>query len=94
MSISPLNNTYCEKSEKRKDYLDFLRIISCVSVVFVHVISNLLKISANDKFTNQLLLVGGGVRWCVPVFFMISGALMLEENKRYNWNEIINNVTK
>lgn len=93
MSISPLNKCKAQnKTANRKAYLDFLRIIACVAVVFVHVISNLLRTSSNDHFTSQLLSFGSSIRWCVPVFFMISGALMLEENKQYNWNQIIGKI--
>lgn len=96
MSISPLNRTQSvnRKYVMRKEYLDFLRIISSFAVVFVHVFSNLLRMATNDRFTNQLLILGGSIRWCVPVFFMISGALMIDENKQYSWNEIINKVVK
>lgn len=95
MSISLLNNYEVRnKATDREVYLDFLRIISCCSVVFVHVISNLLRTSSNEHFTNQLLFFGSSIRWCVPVFFMISGALMLEGHKRYTWKQIINKILR
>lgn len=94
MSITPLNRVQNEerKSKMRKDYMDFLRVISSIAVVFVHIVSNLIRTSTNELFTEQLLVLGGSIRWSVPVFFMISGALMIEEKKHYSWNEIINKV--
>lgn len=69
--------------EKRKVYLDVLRAIACCMVVGVHVsaqqITNLGTSSISFKFMNAtdcLCIIG------VPLFVMISGALML--NSEHN----------
>lgn len=59
--------------------IDNLRVLATISVIFLHV-----SASVALRFTPQKLdvwwvgnIVDGAVRFCVPVFLMISGALLL-----------------
>lgn len=63
-------------------YLDFLKVISAVAVIFVHVISEYwytLNISGFDF--KILTIFDSVVRFCVPIYLMVSGALFLYDNK-------------
>lgn len=70
---------------ERKFYIDTLTILSCISVVFLH---------ANGVFwshpSGRLWLTSNLIEcifyFAVPVFFMISGATLLEYRKRYDTN--------
>lgn len=63
-------------------YLDILRIIATIAVVAIHV-------SANNWYTtspasyewNVLNFYDSIVRWAVPIFVMISGALFLDNDR-------------
>jgi len=64
-------------------WLDNSRIISIYAVVFLHVSAGV--VLGNDVGT-EYWWVGNvydsAVRWCVPVFVMISGALLLDPKKQ------------
>lgn len=64
-------------------WLDNSRIIAIYAVVFLHVSAGV--VIGNDVGT-EYWWVGNvydsAVRWCVPVFVMISGALLLDPNKQ------------
>ncbi len=72
--------------KQRIVYFDFLRIFAALAVVMAH------------TSTSQYLLLGsyhysacfwdGLVRWGVPIFVMISGALFLEPTKKITINNI------
>lgn len=63
-------------------YIDVLRCIAIVAVISIHV-----NIVIGD-FPGEGLeewwfgnIMNSGARWCVPIFFMISGALLLSSSK-------------
>jgi surface polysaccharide O-acyltransferase-like enzyme len=63
-------------------WLDNARIISIFAVIFLHVSAGVLL--NNQTFTKEWWIgniYDSMVRWCVPVFVMISGALMLNPRK-------------
>ena len=72
------------KQNERKSYLDVLRIIAIFAVVMIHVSANYV--------TNYNTIVDftiGNIfdsisRLGVPLFLMISGALILDENKKFD----------
>ena len=66
----------------RKLYIAVLRIISCMAVVLVHSVSNFIRLYGEVR---PLIVLGASIRWCVPVFFMITGACMLNSPKEYDW---------
>lgn len=69
-------------NSERLYYLDFLRIISAFAVVFLHVCAqNWFNVSYNSYKWNILNIYDSLVRWCVPVFVMISGVLFLQKDK-------------
>jgi len=64
-------------------YLDVLRIIGTIAVVLIHVCSPLVvaygTVSAASWWTGHVL--DSLSRWAVPVFVMISGAVLLDSKK-------------
>ncbi len=67
-------------SEKRTIYLDILRILATLTVVFYHQtgVAKNPDISWSESFS---LACDGVTRFCVPIFVMISGALFLDNSK-------------
>lgn len=72
-----------ESSYERIYYMDILRIMAITAVILVHIASNP---------TDQLQFIGtthwwiadiinGSLRWTIPIFFMLSGALLLDSKK-------------
>ncbi len=60
-------------------WMDRLRVFSTLSVILLHVVTNMVHsfgtISDNQWWLGNLL--DSSVRFCVPIFLMISGALLL-----------------
>ena len=60
-------------------YFDYLRVIAILGVLCIHVaapyVTMYLKLP-NIQWQASVVL-NGLVRWCVPIFFMVSGALLL-----------------
>ena len=68
---------------KRLVYLDWLRILAALAVVTIHVSASVVTDSAQEYKSpwmagNFYDSIG---RWCVPIFVMISGALMLSSKR-------------
>ncbi|WP_155112509.1 acyltransferase [Metabacillus mangrovi] len=70
--------------KQRIYYFDWLRALATISVVILHAASPLLEeyrtIPAGDWWTGNTY--DSMTRWCVPIFFMMSGALMLNPGKQ------------
>lgn len=67
--------------KERIVYLDYLRVVSAISVIFLHVAANNWVQSFPDTLSWQVMNVYNSLnRWCVPVFLMISGALFLSRD--------------
>lgn len=75
------------KKEKRIEYLDLLRIIAIIGVIVIHVTTReITENNIENLKINLLFLFDGFVRWCVPIFIMISGTLFL--SKEYSFKEL------
>ena len=61
---------------------DVLRIIAAFAVVILHVTSQRLDTSFPSSEWEIRNVYDSFVRWCVPVFFMISGALFLNHGRK------------
>jgi surface polysaccharide O-acyltransferase-like enzyme len=59
------------------EYIDILRIFSMWSVVFLHSAAGLLRSDANSLAWSITNVLTGIMSTSVPIFFMISGALLL-----------------
>lgn len=67
---------------RRVWYLDLLRIFTTMVIVLLHVTPiSQMKLSVTGAPWNTLNIISSLLRWGVPVFFMISGALFLDGSK-------------
>lgn len=63
---------------ERKTYCDYLRLIATFAVVVLHVAaSNWYSTDVNGLEWQSFNFYDSVVRWCVPIFVMISGSLFL-----------------
>lgn len=70
---------------KRKTYLDILKILACIAVIVMH-----LCVTKNGNLLNWSIFkifntVGN---FAVPIFVMVSGALLLDKNKKIDYKDI------
>ena len=63
---------------------DGLRILAAFAVVVLHTVAPLFMDSYPSSDWNVANVYESLVRWSVPVFFMISGALFLNKGKELN----------
>lgn len=73
-------------STDRQGWIITLRAIASMAIVLLHVIGGWVHTDWNEKLTGLRLVVDGViiqvlVRWAVPCFLMISGALLLNPQK-------------
>lgn len=67
-------------------YLNVLRLLAIFFVVFLHTNSHFLNNLTNLNTTKQIILIffDSISRFCVPMFFLISGALLLDKKEKIN----------
>ena len=69
-------------SAVRIQYFEVLRAIAIVAVVMIHAaITEWHALPVDDPRWDDLTWINGALRFCVPIFFMISGALFLAPEK-------------
>lgn len=82
------------KENNRIFYLDYLRYISCMAVILIHISCNYLMYD----FKSVNFFVGNIVdslsRFAVPIFVMISGALLLDSNYNYTHEKNFKHIIK
>lgn len=62
------------------EYLDCLRAVAILGVVVIHALSNITNTAVEVSWSWQLAsMINLALRWVVPVFVMISGALLLSK---------------
>jgi surface polysaccharide O-acyltransferase-like enzyme len=78
------------KQEKaRSPWMDCLRLLAAVAVIIIHVVAKQWH-TADVHSSNWLVLClyNCSVRWCVPLFVMISGALFLAPEKHISLRDL------
>lgn len=72
-------------SKNRLIYLDLLRTIACFSVIVLHTSASNWHKSSVESFSWQVFnFYDGLVRFCVPVFVMISGVFFLDPEREFS----------
>jgi len=73
-------------------YLDFLRCIASFAVIAIHVLGPFRYLYGDIPDTEWLAAMGINsiTRWAVPVFIMISGALLLSSDRDFNCEHYLN----
>lgn len=87
MITESVNSPQQNQESKRYFYLDLLRIIATFGVIFIH-------LSMDTNYWYVALVYDGMVRWSVPVFVMISGALFLNPRKELSISTVLNKYIK
>lgn len=76
-----------EEKNKRIEYIDLLRILSALAVIFIHVSAQNWSIFKVETLAWDICnIYDSFVRWAVPVFVMISGSLLL--SKEYTLKDL------
>ncbi len=71
-------------------YLDLLKNIALIAVVIIHIAMPFwYKLPAESVDWQIMNCIAGALRWCVPIFFMISGALFLSPQKHLSIETVI-----
>ena len=73
----------------RTHWMDCLRVLAAAAVILLHVAAkqwHTVDIRGGDWLL--LCLFNGSVRWCVPLFVMISGALFLNPEKEISLRDL------
>ncbi len=71
------------QTKPRKVYIDFLRIMATFLVIFNHLPGNYLYESSTGVATNVYLFISTFTKVNVPLFFMISGSMLLSKDEDY-----------
>ena len=72
---------------------EWARALGCVAIVFLHVITTMHNAVGYEAVGSLRLFVGGTLvivfgRWAVPVFLMVTGALLLDPAKDVGWERL------
>lgn len=75
---------------KKIVYFDILKIISIIFVILIHVLGEFFYIYNYNSFNYKLIVILESIcRFSVPMFYMISGALFLNENKKITIKDML-----
>lgn len=67
---------------KRVLYIELLRVIAAAAVVMLHIIAGLVRnYAVSTADWDICVILGSEIRWCIPLFFMISGAVFLDREQ-------------
>ncbi|MBR2994880.1 acyltransferase family protein [Candidatus Saccharibacteria bacterium] len=84
------------KSNKRRIYyLDVLRVLGCIAVIMIHVSASFVKnepVGSMNFWVADVL--NGSARFAVPIFVMISGALLLDERYHYTNKKLVEHIKR
>lgn len=80
-------------------YFDVLRVLAALAVVALHCIISIANLSTLSSRIQDLMMVESGAaislfRWAVPLFFMISGALMLHPQRCVTSKKIVHHIVR
>lgn len=76
--------------DERKIYPDVLRVLAIGAVIVLHVASkNMWAYNVGDIQFEILTLWCSLTKWAVPIFIMISGAFLLDENKSISKTKLV-----
>ncbi len=72
---------------KRVIFFDLMRCVAAVAVIAIHVLAPYRELLGTIPYGEWLtaVSVNGITRWAVPVFILISGALMLSDTRPFNF---------
>lgn len=71
------------KKVKRYLYIDILNIFACLCVIFMHC-NGIAHNYSNTRIWKESMAIETIAYWAVPVFFMISGAMLIGYREKYS----------
>lgn len=75
---------------RRYGYMDWMRVVAIITVVGVHVVSKIINSTTTaDWEWHYANAIDSALRWCVPIFFMLSGALLLTRDSNERIGEFL-----
>lgn len=76
---------------KRFMFFDWLRILATIAVVTIHISAIFITTNYYDGRSSWLTanFFESFTRWCVPIFVMISGALILSDQREYTYKSFL-----
>lgn len=80
-----MNRKVSPKTDTR--YLNLLNVLACLAVVTMHAHSCLYRFSATQSYWRSANAVVAVCYFAVPVFFMVTGATLLDYSDRYSTRE-------
>lgn len=85
-----LNKEKMRKIKKERIiYLDILRIISCISIIAIHVAAHNYDTTTPSSYEwNVFNIYQSATRWAGPMFMLISGAIFLDNNREISIKKI------
>lgn len=93
-----MNNLKTNKQTNKKSDISLLRIAATLAVVFLHtnntLSNNLSQFSLTENQTVFFTVNNVLMNWAVPVFLMITGALLLDSNRKITENICIKKYAK
>ncbi|MGQ0801415.1 MAG: acyltransferase [Pseudomarimonas sp.] len=75
----------------RTPAFDLLRVFGALAVVLIHVCGAYREALAEIGLATWVTTIGlnGSSRWAVPLFIMISGALLLADQRHFEWRRFV-----
>lgn len=71
-----------ESDGNKVSYIELLRIIAAAAVIMIHVDAILIKNYAIGSVNWKICaIIGSEIRWCIPLFLMISGGMFLDREQ-------------
>lgn len=74
--------------QKSLHYINVLNVLACLCVVGLHC-NGIAHIYSNERYWYESFVVEVVAYWAVPVFFMISGATLMNYRQRYSTKEFL-----
>lgn len=68
---------------RKRDYISVLSVIACLAVVMMHV-NKCWMVFSTEPYWISGIIIEGICNCAVPLFFMISGATLIDYNQKYN----------
>lgn len=82
-----------EKRKNRYVFLEILRVLAAAAVVLMHTVSGVLSggydMAGHERRQQAFSALIDACAWCVPVFLMISGFLLLDPKRKITWKDAI-----
>lgn len=73
--------------EKKIDYISLASVISAIAVVHLHANSCFWEFSATERYWKTANIIESVFYYAVPIFFMITGATLIDFYERYELKE-------